>query len=173
MRVSVKPRQPAAITPPEEGLQPPWLMSFADFVSCLLACFVLLFSMVSLDKDKFQKIIGSIPGRANLDLQAPQGRIHGDGLVALDDKAGESHLNASFERLDVGRLSRALGLPYGALTRADGRVSARWPLLEFERATGDVIRFNIGKLRYTGRVAGDTMAGQFVGERPGIWNARR
>jgi hypothetical protein len=67
-----KPRQPAAITPPEEGLQPPWLMSFADFVSCLLACFVLLFSMVSLDKDKFQRIIGSIPGRANLDLQAPQ-----------------------------------------------------------------------------------------------------
>src|SRR5262245_45495848 len=67
-----KPHQPKAITPPEEGLQPPWLMSFADFVSCLLACFVLLFSMVSLDKDKFQKIIGSIPGRANLDLQAPQ-----------------------------------------------------------------------------------------------------
>jgi hypothetical protein len=67
-----KPLQPKAITPPEEGLQPPWLMSFADFVSCLLACFVLLFSMVSLDKEKFQKIIGSIPGRANLDLQAPQ-----------------------------------------------------------------------------------------------------
>jgi len=64
--------QPPAITPPEEGLQPPWLMSFADFVSCLLACFVLLFSMVSLDRDKFQKIIGSIPGRAHLDLQAPQ-----------------------------------------------------------------------------------------------------
>ena len=64
--------QPKGITPPEEGLQPPWLMSFADFVSCLLACFVLLFSMVSLDKEKFQKIIGSIPGHANLDLQAPQ-----------------------------------------------------------------------------------------------------
>jgi hypothetical protein len=69
---SLKPHQPKAITPPEEGLQPPWLMSFADFVSCLLACFVLLFSMVSLDKDKFQKLIGSIPGRANLDLEAPQ-----------------------------------------------------------------------------------------------------
>ena len=69
---SFKPNQPKAITPPEEGLQPPWLMSFADFVSCLLACFVLLFSMVSLDKDKFQKLIGSIPGHANLDLQAPQ-----------------------------------------------------------------------------------------------------
>jgi len=72
--MSIGPFKPLqkAITPPEEGLQPPWLMSFADFVSCLLACFVLLFSMVSLDKDKFQKIIGSIPGRANLDLQAPQ-----------------------------------------------------------------------------------------------------
>jgi hypothetical protein len=69
---SLKPNQPKAITPPEEGLQPPWLMSFADFVSCLLACFVLLFSMVSLDKDKFQKLIGSIPGHANLDFQAPQ-----------------------------------------------------------------------------------------------------
>lgn len=67
-----RPNQPPAITPPEEGLQPPWLMSFADFVSCLLACFVLLFSMVSLDKDKFRQIIGSIPGRAHLDLQAPQ-----------------------------------------------------------------------------------------------------
>ncbi len=77
-----------------------------------------------------------------LDIQAPQGRIHGDGLIALDDKAGESHLNASIERLDIGRLSRALDLPYGALTRADGRVSARWPLLEFERATGDA-RLNL------------------------------
>ncbi|MGH6892246.1 MAG: flagellar motor protein MotB [Dongiaceae bacterium] len=64
--------QPPAISVPEEGQQPPWLMSFADFVSCLLACFVLLFSMVSLDRDKFQKILGSISGRAHLDLQAPQ-----------------------------------------------------------------------------------------------------
>lgn len=77
-----------------------------------------------------------------LDIQAPQGRIHGDGVIALDDKAGESHLNASIEGLDIGRLSRALDLPYGALTRADGRVSARWPLLEFERATGDA-RLNL------------------------------
>ena len=58
--------------PPEEGIQPPWLMSFADFVSCLLACFVLLFSMVSIDREKFDKILGSIPGRVNLDMQAPQ-----------------------------------------------------------------------------------------------------
>jgi hypothetical protein len=64
--------QPATPGPSRETPQPPWLLSFADFVSCLLACFVLLFSMVSLDHDKFQKIIGSIPGRAHLDLQSPQ-----------------------------------------------------------------------------------------------------
>lgn len=64
--------QSNAPKPPEEGMQPPWLMSFADFVSCLLACFVLLFSMVSLDRDKFEKIIGSIPGRKHVDLLAPQ-----------------------------------------------------------------------------------------------------
>jgi hypothetical protein len=67
-----RPTQPPAISVPAEGQQPPWLMSFADFVSCLLACFVLLFSMVSIDRDKFQQILGSIPGRAHLDLQAPQ-----------------------------------------------------------------------------------------------------
>ena len=61
-----------APTAPAEGIQPPWLMSFADFVSCLLACFVLLFSMVSIDRAKFDKIIGSIPGRKHLDMQAPQ-----------------------------------------------------------------------------------------------------
>lgn len=65
-------QQTSAPKPPEEGIQPPWLMSFADFVSCLLACFVLLFSMVSIDRAKFDKIIGSIPGREHLDLQAPQ-----------------------------------------------------------------------------------------------------
>lgn len=64
--------QPPAVIAPQEGQQPPWLMSFADFVSCLLACFVLLFSMVSIDRDKFEKILGSIPGRARLDLEAPQ-----------------------------------------------------------------------------------------------------
>jgi len=67
-----KPDLLSSMPAPTETPQPPWLMSFADFVSCLLACFVLLFSMVSIDKEKFQKIIGSIPGRANLDLQAPQ-----------------------------------------------------------------------------------------------------
>ncbi|HJR21906.1 MAG TPA: flagellar motor protein MotB [Dongiaceae bacterium] len=99
---SLKPHQPKALTPPEEGLQPPWLMSFADFVSCLLACFVLLFSMVSLDQDKFQKLIGSIPGRANLDLQAPQPVERGMSPESADPARSPNYLltllKASFAR---------------------------------------------------------------------------
>jgi hypothetical protein len=90
--VSPKPTQPAPIVPPEEGQQPPWLMSFADFVSCLLACFVLLFSMVSIDKEKFQKIIGSIPGHERLDLQAPQPVERGMTPESADDGRSPNYL---------------------------------------------------------------------------------
>jgi hypothetical protein len=88
--------------PPEEGQQPPWLMSFADFVSCLLACFVLLFSMLSLDRDKFQQIIGSIRGHARMDLQAPQPVERGMLSEATDPARNPSYLLAllksSFEK---------------------------------------------------------------------------
>lgn len=62
----------AAPAPVEEGKQPPWLMSFADFVSCLLACFVLLFSMVSLNREQLLRILGNVPGRQYVEQQAPQ-----------------------------------------------------------------------------------------------------
>ena len=87
-----KPNQPAAIVPPEEGQQPPWLMSFADFVSCLLACFVLLFSMVSIDKEKFQKIVGSIPGHQHLDMKAPQPVERGMEAESADDGRSPNYL---------------------------------------------------------------------------------
>ena len=67
-----KPHSPPPIPLPQEGRQPPWLMSFADFVSCLLACFVLLFSMVSIDREKFLRILGNVPGRQYVEQQAPQ-----------------------------------------------------------------------------------------------------
>jgi hypothetical protein len=68
------PRFPGATAPApiEEGKQPPWLMSFADFVSCLLACFVLLFSMVSLNREQLLRILGNVPGRQYVEQQAPQ-----------------------------------------------------------------------------------------------------
>jgi chemotaxis protein MotB len=87
-----RPTQLSPIVPPEEGLQPPWLMSFADFVSCLLACFVLLFSMVSIDKEKFQKIVGSIPGHERLDLQAPQPVERGMTPESAEDGRSPNYL---------------------------------------------------------------------------------
>jgi hypothetical protein len=112
-------------------------MSFADFVSCLLACFVLLFSMVSLDKDKFQRLIGSVPGRAHLDLQAPQPVDRGmipegadparsptylltliEGSFAKDPKLADLGLTGDLDRvivsLPVDALIRELGTGGGA-----------------------------------------------------------
>ena len=80
--------------PPEEGKQPPWLMSFADFVSCLLACFVLLFSMVSIDREKFLRILGNVPGRQYIDQQAPQPVERGmtpDSTTPARDATSETH----------------------------------------------------------------------------------
>jgi hypothetical protein len=53
----------SAMPMPVETPQPPWLMSFADFVSCLLACFVLLYSLAAIDQAKLQKILNGVPGR--------------------------------------------------------------------------------------------------------------
>jgi hypothetical protein len=53
----------SAMPTPSETPQPPWLMSFLDFMSCLLACFVLLYSLVSVDQQKFQQILDGVPGR--------------------------------------------------------------------------------------------------------------
>jgi len=53
----------AAMPLPTETPQPPWLMSFCDFVSCLLSCFVLLYSLVAVDQTKLNEILEGVPGR--------------------------------------------------------------------------------------------------------------
>jgi len=53
----------AAMPAPTETPQPPWLLSFCDFVSCLLACFVLLYSLVAVDQSKLNQILEGVPGR--------------------------------------------------------------------------------------------------------------
>ncbi len=45
--------------------------------------------------------------------------------------------------------------------------------IERGRLQGDVIRFNVGSARYTGRVTGDTIAGQIAGEAMMRWSGRR
>jgi len=53
----------ASMPVPTETPQPPWLLSFCDFVSCLLACFVLLYSLVAVDQSKLNQILQGVPGR--------------------------------------------------------------------------------------------------------------
>jgi outer membrane protein assembly complex protein YaeT len=77
---------------------------------------------------------------AAFNLQSPFGQVRGDGLVALDRNAGgsqESQLNVAISELNTERLTQALELPYSAASRLDGRISARWPLLDYMRAGGD------------------------------------
>lgn len=56
----------------------------------------------------------------------------------------------------------------GTLTVAGKRMP-----IERGRLQGDVIRFNVDKRRYTGRVDGNTMAGYLSGEGLGPWKAQR
>jgi flagellar motor protein MotB len=66
-------RRPATFEPPpHQEARQPWLLSYADFISCLLACFVLLFSMVTLDRETFLRILGNVPGRQYTEQDAPQ-----------------------------------------------------------------------------------------------------
>src|SRR3954465_3545829 len=58
-----KPDLLSAMPLPTETPQPPWLLSFCDFVSCLLACFVLLYSLVAIDQSKLNQILEGVPGR--------------------------------------------------------------------------------------------------------------
>jgi len=53
----------AAMPVPVETPQPPWLMSFLDFMSCLLCSFVLLYSLVAVDQEKLDRILSGVPGR--------------------------------------------------------------------------------------------------------------
>jgi SAM-dependent methyltransferase len=56
-----------------------------------------------------------------------------------------------------------------------GTLTSRGKRMPIERGRiqGDVIRFNAGDLRYTGRVIGDTIVGQIAGEYSPRWSAKR
>ena len=79
---------------PYEVGQPPWLLSFADFVGCLLACFVLLFSMVSIDRAKLNQMLAAVPGRQYVDLDADQPNEQALPVVPTEDARNPSYLVA-------------------------------------------------------------------------------
>ena len=58
-----KPSLLSSIPAPTETPQPPWLLSFGDFISLLLASFVLIYSLSAVDRAKFDKLLSGMPGR--------------------------------------------------------------------------------------------------------------
>ena len=86
-----KPDLLSAMPLPTETPQPPWLMSFADFVSCLLACFVLLYSLVAVDRAKFDKLLEGMPGRQVVE-DIPGSAARAMAVVPQDDGRNADYL---------------------------------------------------------------------------------
>jgi outer membrane protein assembly complex protein YaeT len=73
---------------------------------------------------------------ARLDVRGPAGTISGEGELALGG-SGQSHLNATVERLNAESLMRSIGLDYRVASHVDGRVNAKWIGTNYAAAAGD------------------------------------
>jgi hypothetical protein len=84
----------AAMPAPTETPQPPWLLSFCDFVSCLLACFVLLYSLVALDQSKLNQILQGVPGRQVVQDLPPNAEKRGMEVAPEGDARNADYLTS-------------------------------------------------------------------------------
>jgi len=82
----------ASMPAPTETPQPPWLLSFCDFVSCLLACFVLLYSLVALDQSKLNEILEGVPGRQVTPDLPPNAEKRGMDVAPVEDARNADYL---------------------------------------------------------------------------------
>ena len=69
-----------------------------------------------------------------LQLRAPWGSVTGKGVVSMAD--APSSVSLSARAVNVETLMRALELSQAVASRADARVEARWPGLQYASATG-------------------------------------
>ncbi len=91
--------------------------------------------------------IGQVDARATYDdatrrvdvssalIQAPWGRLSASGILALG-RERRSRLHAELTGVDTATVMRGLNLPYVADSRADGKLDAEWPGLEYLKASG-------------------------------------
>ncbi|HYP12603.1 MAG TPA: hypothetical protein VEQ63_01660, partial [Bryobacteraceae bacterium] len=89
----------------------------------------------------------------SLNVVSPSGTIRGQADLALNAGAGQSTANIAASGLDLGRLSRTFDLPVQIASRADAKIAARWPELQFEKAAGNA---NVS-LRATGATGRDVV----------------
>src|SRR5262249_47113084 len=92
---------------------------------------------IQLDASAKYNVSGQRAQLVSFNVAGPIGRIHADGVLALDPQAGESHLDADISALYALALAQALELRYAAATELDGRLQARWPGHGYARATAN------------------------------------
>ena len=73
----------------------------------------------------------------SLNITSPAGVIRGTANLALNAAAGQSTANIVTRNLDLGRLSSTFEAPVRVASRADAKIEARWPALEFQQAAGN------------------------------------
>lgn len=73
----------------------------------------------------------------SLNVTSPAGTIQGNADVALKPGAGQSTAHIATRGLDLGLLSSTFRAPVRIASRANATVEARWPDLDFEKASGN------------------------------------
>ncbi len=96
--------------PEEQGLGSPWMNTFADLMNLLLCFFVLLFSMSTVDAEKYEAIVTSMTNK--VDIFPAGGDKMGDGVFVssgTDQLVEISEYFAEFEESGNPTDSDALG----------------------------------------------------------------
>src|SRR4030095_2095933 len=67
------------------------------------------------------------------------GNVQAKGSLALDAQGGESTLTANVRGLNLARVSRTFALPVQIVSSATADISANWPALQYEKASGSAV----------------------------------
>ncbi len=70
-------------------------------------------------------------------LNAPWGRVQGEGVVMLTPEAGQSRVALSAQALALERLCAIFRLPVRVASTGNVQAEANWPGLDYERAAGN------------------------------------
>ncbi|HYO81872.1 MAG TPA: hypothetical protein VES20_10750, partial [Bryobacteraceae bacterium] len=73
----------------------------------------------------------------SLNVVSPSGTIRGTADLALKPEAGTSTANLAASGLDLQQLSTMFKAPVRLASRADAKIAARWPAMQYEKASGD------------------------------------
>jgi flagellar motor protein MotB len=104
----------AGEAPKHEIKQPVWLMSFADFAGCLLASFVLLYSLAQTDRARMQAAFGIEATQSQIEAEEGAAEKSMAAKPAADGRDTDYLANLLQTKVDAApALKEALVLPAG------------------------------------------------------------